>query len=91
MGHGYRWLTRFTLPHDSIALQLDGRDKKRRRSQLVDFGARFGVRAAATHALLDEICDAVRARTDRLGEIGFPGKQTAHLERVIRKRCDDVA
>jgi serine/threonine-protein kinase HipA len=81
-----------TLPYgdETMALPLDGRDKRLRRSQLVDFATRFGVRPPATHALLDEICDAVLARTDRLGEIGLTERKTAHLERVIRKRCDDL-
>lgn len=82
-----------TLPYgdSSMALPLDGRDKRLRRPLFVDFAARFGVRAAATHALLDEVCHAVQAGAHRVGEIGLSDRKTAHLERTIASRCADLA
>ncbi len=81
-----------TLPYgdDTMALSLDGRDKKLRRSHFVDFGTRFGLLPRVTHTLLDEICDVVRARVRKLGEIGLPERKTAQLERAIRARCDEL-
>ena len=82
-----------TLPYGdtSMALPLDGRDRKLQRSHVVAFSERFGIRPAATRAILDEVCHAAIESSHRLGEIGLPPKKTAHLERTIRERCRHLA
>jgi serine/threonine-protein kinase HipA len=81
-----------TLPYgdSSMALPLDGRDKRLRRSHFVDFAERFGVRPAATRAVLDEVCHTVSAHAHRVGEIGFAARKTAHIERTLKQRCAEL-
>ncbi|MEZ4223485.1 MAG: HipA domain-containing protein [Polyangiaceae bacterium] len=82
-----------TLPYGdtSMALPLDGRDKKLRRSHFVTFAERFGVRAAATRAILDEVCHAVQAGARRVGVIGFADRKTTQLERTLEQRCRELS
>ena len=77
-----------TLPYgdDRMAMKLDGRDKNLKRRNLVEFAVRHGAGGKAIHTLLDRICDASPPWIDRLGEIGFDAKITAHLRREILLR-----
>lgn len=81
-----------TLPYGDahMALKLDGKDDNLTRAMFVAFGERHGVRKAAVTAMLDEIVEKAPPFLSRLGEIGFDAKKTKHLERVIRKRLDDL-
>ena len=81
-----------TLPYGdrSMALPLDGRDDNLKRATFIEFGERFGVRARATAAILDELCDVAPAWIARLDEIGLPARKTADLGRVMKKRRDDL-
>jgi serine/threonine-protein kinase HipA len=84
-----------TLPYgdDTMALPLEGRDKRLGRDDFVAFGERVGVRRAATERMLSKLVSRLRRRlgaTDRpdLGAIGFDAKATRHLERTMQARCD---
>lgn len=81
-----------TLPYGdrSMALSLDGRDDNLRRAAIVSFGERFGVRRAATEAVLDELCDVAPAWIARLDEIGLPARKLADLTRTMKKRRGDL-
>jgi hypothetical protein len=86
----YDLLTSLPYGDTSMALSFEGRDKKLRRSHFVAFAARFGVRPAATCALLDEVCHAVAESAHRVGDIGFAPRETAHLERTMKQRCEQL-
>ncbi len=73
-----------------MALKLDGRDLGLKRSVLVAFAGRFGVRPKAVHAVLDRLCDVAPAWVARLEEIGLDGRATAHLHRTILSRRDEL-
>ena len=81
-----------TLPYGDrrMALALDGRDDNLKRKSFVAFGERFGVRAKATSAMLDELCDRSDRWITHLEEIGFGARQTADLRRTIAKRRNDL-
>jgi serine/threonine-protein kinase HipA len=74
----------------SMALALDGRTDNFKRKAIVAFGARHGVRAAATESILDELCDVAPTWIAELDEIGLAPKKTADLARVMRKRQADL-
>lgn len=73
-----------------MALKLDGRDLGLTRQVLVSFADRFGLRPRPVHRLLDRLCDVAPAWVDRLDEIGFDERSTAHLRRTILARRDDL-
>lgn len=86
-----------TLPYgdDRMALKLEGRDTRFRRSHFVAFGERVGVRAAATERMLDTLVERLARRlADRtkpgLDSIGFDTRVTQHLERTITQRCEEL-
>ncbi|MDB4936619.1 MAG: Serine/threonine-protein kinase HipA [Labilithrix sp.] len=81
-----------TLPYGdrTMALQLDGRDDNIKRAQVVAFGERHGVRPAATHAILDELCDVAATFIGKVDEIGLEPRKTADLRRVMTKRRADL-
>jgi serine/threonine-protein kinase HipA len=81
-----------TLPYKdrTMALKLDGRDDNLKRTTFVKFGERFGVRPKATEAMLDQLCDVAPRWIAKLDEIGFSSPKTADLERVMKKRRDDL-
>ncbi len=84
-----------TLPYgdDAMALALEGRDKRWRRADLVAFGERVGVRAAATERMLKTLVERLRRRLGDSGKrgldtIGLDARRTRHLEKVITERSD---
>ena len=81
-----------TLPYgdDRMAMKLDGRDKNLKRRNFVEFAVRHGAGGKAIHTLLDRICDASLPWIDRLEEIGFDAKPTAHLRQEILRRREDL-
>ncbi|MBK9001018.1 MAG: HipA domain-containing protein [Myxococcales bacterium] len=87
MSPAYDLLTTLPYGDTSMALPIEGRDKKLRRAHFVQFAGRFGVRPPATEALLDEVCRAVGTGAARVEEIGFSARQTAHLRRTLEERC----
>lgn len=82
-----------SLPYGdrTMALSFDGRDDNLKRAPVVAFGERFGVRRAATEAMLDELCDVAPEWIGRLDEIGLEPRRTADLMRVMKKRRTDLA
>lgn len=82
-----------TLPYGdrTMALAFDGRDDNIKRTQIIAFGERFGVRRAATEAILDELCDVAPTWIPALGEIGLEPRRTTDLARVMKKRRADLA
>ncbi|MBX3228822.1 MAG: HipA domain-containing protein [Labilithrix sp.] len=86
----YDVLTSLPYGDRTMALSFDGRNDNLKRAGFISFGERFGVRRAATEAILDELCDATSASVVRLGEIGLEARKTADLARTIKKRCVDL-
>lgn len=82
-----------TLPYGDqrMALRMDGRDDNLRRPHFLGFGARFGVREAATERMLDDLCRRASRWVPRLEEIGLTEKKTAHLRSTMEKRMRDLA
>lgn len=93
---GYDLLSTLPYGDDAMALPVEGRDKRWERADLVAFGARIGVRAAATERVLTTLVDRLRRRLadgtkPGLDSIGLDAKRTRHLERVIGERCESLA
>jgi len=82
-----------SLPYGdrTMALSFDGRDDNLKRKQVIAFGERFGVRTAATEAMLDELCDVAPAWISRAEEIGLDPRKAADLTRVMKKRRADLS
>ncbi len=87
----YDLLSTHPYGDDSMALKMDGRDKKLKRSEFVAFGARIGVSKIATEKMLDSIVVAVARSLPRLGEIGMDQRKTKQLDRVMRVRMTELA
>jgi serine/threonine-protein kinase HipA len=81
-----------TLPYGDqrMALQLEGRDDNLKRGHFLEFGRRYGVRAAVVHSMLDLLCERSKSWTGRLGEIGLTEKKRNHLQSIMEKRCEDL-
>lgn len=79
-----------TVPYGDthMAMKLDGRDARLRRSSFIAAGERFDLRRRAVEAALDELVAAVEPIYDGLGEIGFDARRTRALERALRQRAD---
>ncbi len=82
-----------TLPYgdDRMALSLEGRDTKWKRSHFLAFGDRFGVRSAAVEKILDDVCVGIEPFLSRLNEIGLDAKKTSHLHRTMQRRITDLS
>lgn len=82
-----------TLPYgdDRMALRFEGRDTRLRRKDFLAFGARFGVREAATVSLLNDLCTKAARWVVRVDEIGLEQRKTAWLRRTMEKRLADLA
>lgn len=81
-----------TLPYGDrrLAMKVQGRDDNLKRAHLVDLGRQLDLAAPVVTRMLDELCDAAPDFIARLGEIGFAERPTQHLERVMRKRRDEL-
>jgi serine/threonine-protein kinase HipA len=89
---GYDLLSTLPYGDDTMALPIEGRDKRWKRTDLVAFGTRIGVRAPATERMLTTLIGRLRRRLaddakPGLVSIGLGEKRTRHLERVITERC----
>lgn len=78
------------LPNDRMALELEGRDNRLRRSDFVSFGERVDVPSRAVNRRLDEVLDGVEPYLERIGEIGLDDQRTSRVERAMRERRDHV-
>jgi serine/threonine-protein kinase HipA len=81
-----------TLPYGdrSLALSLDGRDDRLKRSHFCAFGERIGIRRAAVEQLLDTIAKRAAPWLPRVPEIGLDDKRGAHLARVMAERLAEL-
>lgn len=82
-----------TLPYGdrSVALSMEGRDEHLKTAHFCAFGERVGLRRAAVEQMLTQLVRKVSSCLPRLSEIGLDEKKTAHLERMMRERLDDLA
>jgi serine/threonine-protein kinase HipA len=78
------------LPDDHMALEMEGRDNRLRRSDFVSFGERVGVPSRAIHRRLDEVLDGVEPYVDRIGEIGLDDRRASRIERAMRTRIGEL-
>jgi len=78
------------MPGDQLALAIEGRRDRLRRSHLVAFAARLGVPERATLRMLDHMCEAAAQWVEQLSGIGFDDRITARLEREMRRRIADL-
>ena len=81
-----------TIPYGDqrMALKLDGRDARLRRSTFIAFGARVGLRERVVTHVLDELADRIEPHVESAAGIGFDQKTTEHLIRVMRERIEEV-
>jgi serine/threonine-protein kinase HipA len=82
-----------TLPYGDrrLALEVEGRDDSLRRTHLLALAGRWAVTPSVLNRELDRILAVVADSVSNLGHIGFTAKQTAHLARVMMKRCEDLS
>lgn len=81
-----------TLPYGdrTMALKIDGRDDRLRRTTFVDFGARFGVRARAIASMLDRLVERAPRWLERVDEIGLDPRATKDLRTTMAKRREQL-
>lgn len=81
-----------TLPYGDrrLAMKVLGRDDNLTRAHLVQLGHQLGLAPPVVSEMLEALCDAAPGFIARLGEIGFAARPTRHLERVMRKRRDEL-
>ena len=75
-----------TLPYGDqrMALKLDGRDDRLKRTHFVTFGSRLGVRAKAVEAMLDRLCERAAGWTEEVETIGFSQRRSDQLRRAMQ-------
>jgi serine/threonine-protein kinase HipA len=80
------------LPYKGVerrmALPLDGRDNRLRRSDFVTFFGRKGVPSRAVESTLDRLLATVPKWIDQLDQIGFEEKTNAGMRREIETRAE---
>ena len=74
-----------------MALKMDGKDDRWKRTRFVEFFGRYGLPEGAVHRALDRLCDASPPWIERLEEIGFDARTTERVRREIVKRREDLA
>jgi len=81
-----------TLPYGDrkMALKFEGKDESLNRKMFVTFGERFGIRAPATTAMLDELCKGMEPWIEQVKDIGFDQRRTADIQRVMRDRIQEL-
>jgi len=81
-----------TLPYGdrSMALRMEGRDAKLRRSHFLSFGARHGLRERAVRSILDQLCDLAPGIIGELGVIGLDERRAEALRRAIAARREHL-
>jgi serine/threonine-protein kinase HipA len=87
---GYDLLS--TLPYGdrSMALQLNGKDQSFSATDVLQFGAIFGIPERALRASLNRITSKLAAQIPRFQEIGLPQKKRADLERTCLERINGL-
>lgn len=78
-----------TLPYpvdNHMALPLEGRNDNFRTADFVAFGLRHGVPERATRSMIATLCQRAGPWIERVGEIGFDAKTTAHLMGEMKER-----
>lgn len=81
-----------TLPYGDgrMALRLDGRDDNLKGRYFVEFAERVGVKGAAVQKSLHELYERSEPWLEQLAKIGFDDRRTADLNRVMRKRREEL-
>lgn len=74
------------LPRDRMALELEGRDNRLRRSDFVAFGERVGVPARAVNRRVDQVAEVVDSYRERVGEIGLDDRASSRIARTMTER-----
>jgi len=79
----------YALRHE-MALDVEGRTNRIRRQHILAFAQRIGAPMRAVERSLDEMYERSAPWLERLGEIGFDERRTAHLRRQIAQRRADL-
>lgn len=81
-----------TLPYgdDTLALKVEGQDRRVKRKTLLAFGERVGVREAAVERMLNSLIKKVHPWIPRVDEIGFDAKKSEHMKRVMGQRLEEL-
>lgn len=87
----YDLLSTFPYGDKRMALRVDARDDKLRRSHLVKFAARHGLRERAVNSILDELVEAAPRFAADIERIGFDARVVRSLRTMMAKRRDDLA
>ncbi len=73
-----------------MALKFEGRDDNLKRSDFINFGARYGVRKRVVESMFSDLREGAMKWIPLLGEIGFNDKITKNLTATLTKRCEDL-
>jgi len=81
-----------TIPYgdDKLALKFEGRDDNLRRVDFINFAKRHQVPEKACSKMLDDLSERLEAAVDRIEQIGFSGRKTEHLRKMIIKRIGET-
>lgn len=81
-----------TLPYgdDSMALPLEGRDKNWKRRDLLALAKFMGIPDKAVHRCLEKLLLRAQPWVARVPEAEFPARVTAHVQREMQKRIQDM-
>jgi len=87
----YDLLCTYIYGDHKMALKLDGRDDNLKRHTFVDFAGRFGVSEAAVSKMLDRLTARFCRYSAVLQHIPMTEKQRTQLEKVTKKRLQDLS
>lgn len=82
-----------TLPYGdrTLALAMEGRDARIKRSHFVLLGERLGIRKVAVESMLDAMCKRAVSYVGRLSEIGLEPKAQSQLARTMEERMGELS
>lgn len=86
----YDLLCTYIYGDHKMALKLDGRDDNLKRGNFVDFARRFGVSETAVIKMLDRLAAGFSRYSAILRQIPMTEKQGTQLERITKKRRQDL-
>ncbi len=82
-----------SLPYGdrSMAILMDGRDKRLKGRAFVDFGERHGIRERATRAMLADLLKRASPWFASIPEIGLSERKARDLQRTVEARATELS
>jgi serine/threonine-protein kinase HipA len=74
-----------------MALRIDGKDDNIKQKTVVEFGKGFGIPEKSTLAMLQKLVTKFKRHADVLKDIPSEDRAAANIQRMLRKRTDDLS